>query len=89
METMRFETRSETETWEVARRFAETLESGDVVCLDGDLGSGKTTFTQGLCAAIGARRAAGADLYRPAPFSIARPRSRRGCAPLSAPGGRW
>ncbi len=57
LETMRFETRSETETWEVARRFAETLESGDVVCLDGDLGSGKTTFTQGLCAAIGARRA--------------------------------
>jgi tRNA threonylcarbamoyladenosine biosynthesis protein TsaE len=54
---MVFETRSEVETWEVAKRFAATLRPGDVVCLEGDLGAGKTTFTQGLCAALGARRA--------------------------------
>ena len=54
---MVFETRSEDETWEVAKRFAATLRPGDVVCLEGDLGAGKTTFTQGLCAALGARRA--------------------------------
>jgi tRNA threonylcarbamoyladenosine biosynthesis protein TsaE len=54
---MVFETHNEVETWEVAKRFAATLESGDVVCLEGDLGAGKTTFTQGLCAALGARRA--------------------------------
>ncbi len=54
---MRFETRGEGETWDVARRFAEALRPGDVVCLEGDLGSGKTTFTQGLCAALGAKRA--------------------------------
>lgn len=54
---MVFETRNEVETWEVAKRFAATLEPGDVVCLEGDLGAGKTTFTQGLCAALGARRA--------------------------------
>jgi tRNA threonylcarbamoyladenosine biosynthesis protein TsaE len=51
------ETYSEVETWEVAKRFAGTLKPGDVVCLEGDLGAGKTTFTQGLCAALGARRA--------------------------------
>ena len=54
---MTVETYSEVETWEVAKRFAATLKSGDVVCLEGDLGAGKTTFTQGLCAALGAKRA--------------------------------
>lgn len=41
----------------MAKHFAATLKSGDVVCLEGDLGAGKTTFTQGLCAALGAKRA--------------------------------
>jgi len=54
---MTYETRSENETWDVAKIVAETLRPGDVVCLEGDLGSGKTTFTQGLCAALGAKRA--------------------------------
>lgn len=54
---MTFETYNEIETWEVAKKFAATLRSGDVVCLEGDLGSGKTTFTQGVCAALGAKRA--------------------------------
>ena len=51
------ETHNEVETWDVAKHFAATLKSGDVVCLEGDLGAGKTTFTQGLCAALGAKRA--------------------------------
>ena len=43
------------ETWNVAREFAKGLKPGEVVCLEGDLGSGKTTFTQGLAAALGVR----------------------------------
>ena len=45
------------ETWAVARQFADELKPGDIVCLEGDLGAGKTTFTQGLAAALGAKRA--------------------------------
>lgn len=41
------------ETWAVARNFAQELKAGDIVCLEGDLGAGKTTFTQGLAAALG------------------------------------
>ena len=48
-----FEVSSVEETWELAGRFAQELAPGDVVCLEGDLGAGKTTFTQGLAAAMG------------------------------------
>lgn len=48
-----FEVKSVEETWEVAKAFAKDLKPGDVVCLEGDLGAGKTTFTQGLAAALG------------------------------------
>ena len=41
------------ETWELAKKLASELKPGDVVCLEGDLGAGKTTFTQGLAAALG------------------------------------
>ena len=48
-----FEVNSVEETWDLARRLAAELKPGDVVCLEGDLGAGKTTFTQGLAAALG------------------------------------
>lgn len=50
---MKFLVKSVEETWEVAKNFAKTLKAGDIVCLEGDLGAGKTTFTQGLVAALG------------------------------------
>ena len=50
-----FEVGSVEETWAVAAKLASTLKPGDVVCLEGDLGAGKTTFTQGLAAALGVR----------------------------------
>ena len=48
-----FDVNSVEETWNLARQLAAELNPGDVVCLEGDLGAGKTTFTQGLAAALG------------------------------------
>lgn len=37
----------------MARRIAQNLKGGEVIELVGDVGSGKTTFTQGLAAGLG------------------------------------
>lgn len=44
---------SEKETEEIARSFAESVNPGDIVCLFGDLGAGKTNFTRGFVQAFG------------------------------------
>jgi tRNA threonylcarbamoyladenosine biosynthesis protein TsaE len=36
------------ETFQLASKLGELLKPGDVICLEGDLGAGKTTFTKGL-----------------------------------------
>lgn len=41
------------ETKKLAEQLAKTLESGDVLALWGDLGTGKTTFTRYLVEALG------------------------------------
>ena len=46
-------TNSPEETYEFAREFAENAKPGDIICLDGDLGVGKTVFTQGFAAGLG------------------------------------
>lgn len=35
------------------QKIGENLKSGDVLCLDGDLGVGKTVFTKGVAAGLG------------------------------------
>lgn len=41
------------ETYDAGRRVARRLEPGTVVCLVGDLGAGKTVFTQGVADGLG------------------------------------
>ena len=48
---MDISTLEKTET--VAREFARTLRSGDIVHLIGDMGTGKTTFTQFIAKELG------------------------------------
>jgi tRNA threonylcarbamoyladenosine biosynthesis protein TsaE len=43
------------DTRELGRRVARLLRAGDLVVLTGDLGAGKTTFTQGLGEGLGVR----------------------------------
>ncbi len=45
--------RSETETLQLAACLARRLSAGDVVCLEGPLGSGKTCFVRGLATGLG------------------------------------
>ena len=47
------ETTSPEETEALAAGLARRLRSGDVVTIAGELGSGKTTFVRGACAALG------------------------------------
>jgi tRNA threonylcarbamoyladenosine biosynthesis protein TsaE len=49
----RVATSSAEQTRQLAARLASLLTAGDVILLGGDLGAGKTTFTQGLAAALG------------------------------------
>ncbi len=48
-----FRTFSSQETVEVAKRLGNILQNGDVICLNGDLGTGKTAFTNGIAQSLG------------------------------------
>lgn len=50
---MEFLTHSARQTKKIGKKLATTLKPGDVVCLYGELGSGKTTFVQGLALGLG------------------------------------
>lgn len=52
---MIFKTNSAEETLEVGKRLAANLTKGGVVCLFGDLGSGKTTLAQGIAMGLGVK----------------------------------
>lgn len=48
-----YSTHSEQETKTLAAEFAKTLRGSEVIFLEGDLGSGKTTFVRGVAEALG------------------------------------
>lgn len=47
------ETYSPKETWETGRMLGEQTKPGQIYCLNGDLGVGKTVFTQGFAKGLG------------------------------------
>ena len=52
-EKMVYKSNSTKETENIAKAFAKTLKAGDVVCINGDLGAGKTAFTAGIAKGLG------------------------------------
>ena len=50
---MKYVVNSLEDTKKIAQDFAKTLKQGDIVLLNGDLGAGKTTFTQFVFASLG------------------------------------
>lgn len=58
---MKYKSNSPAETQMLALDIAKKLSIGDVVCLDGELGVGKTAFTQGLCKGLGVKE----NVYSP------------------------
>ena len=46
-------TNSEQETIELGKRIAMQLKKGDIICMKGDLGAGKTTLTKSIAKNLG------------------------------------
>lgn len=43
------------DTWDIAVKLGENAISGDVICIYGDLGAGKTLFSQGFARGLGVK----------------------------------
>ena len=50
---MEYRSNSPEETFALGKHLGEQAKSGEIYCLDGDLGVGKTIFTQGFAAGLG------------------------------------
>jgi tRNA threonylcarbamoyladenosine biosynthesis protein TsaE len=59
-------TNSAAETQAAGEIIGRTIEIGDIVCLTGELGAGKTVFVRGVCGGAGAN----ADLVRSPTFVL-------------------
>ena len=53
---MQILSRSVSHTQKIAKMMASMFEAGDIICLFGDLGSGKTVFAAGVAAGLGIRK---------------------------------
>lgn len=50
---MIYETNSAEETYKLAYEMGKNAEKGDIICLEGELGVGKTVFAQGFAKGLG------------------------------------
>jgi tRNA threonylcarbamoyladenosine biosynthesis protein TsaE len=61
--TVDFLSRSPDQTRHIGQRLGAALQAGDVICLQGDLGAGKTTFVQGLALGWGSQDAVSSPTF--------------------------
>ena len=66
MDTFQILSKSANDTIKVAKSIASSFKLGDVIVLDGDLGTGKTQFVKGFTAALGS-----SDLVTSPTFTVA------------------
>ena len=59
-----YNSRSVDQTQNLARKLSEIINVGSVVMLIGNLGTGKTTFVQGLASAIGIKERVGSPTFK-------------------------
>ena len=50
-----YKTKSEEGTFEVGKEFGKMLKKGDIICINGDLGVGKTVFVRGVARTLGVK----------------------------------
>lgn len=60
---MDFFSRSPEQTRRLGMRLGGALQAGDVICLQGDLGAGKTTFVQGVALGWGSQDAVSSPTF--------------------------
>ena len=55
---------SEEESYQLAFRLGQEAKKGEIYCLEGDLGVGKTIFAKGFAKGLGVSENVDSDLYR-------------------------
>jgi len=53
---MKYIAKNESETVSIGRNIANMLNAGDILCLYGDLGAGKTTLVKGIARGLGIKK---------------------------------
>ena len=61
---MLFSSNSVSDTYQLAKRFTQNISKGNIIALIGDLGTGKTTFTQGVAEALGIKEKVGSPTFK-------------------------
>lgn len=55
MQSITITSHNEQETKKIGEKIASQLKKGDIVCLEGDLGAGKTTLSKAIAFALGVK----------------------------------
>ena len=61
---MLFNSNSVNDTYQFAKRLTQNISKGNIIALIGDLGTGKTTFTQGVAEALGIKENVGSPTFK-------------------------